>query len=201
MERERPNGQARQGAISLALTHSHMRPHSRALKLESGDVELRAGDNSARIWVDANRPEIRVEIQTQAPVELKATSEVWRTKEKSFDKRVIGKTDLGFWEWDSKPDGLTFDPDAILPAKDNRVSWCHFNKRSLYPLVFEREHLESLLTKYPDPLLHRCFGVTMKGEGLVSSSDLTLKSLNRVALAGVGPLRAHAAGRYSGGLA
>ena len=163
------NGQmVKLGRVRLSLApnpFAQAASFTQALKLENGDVELRAGDNSARIWVDANQPEIRVEIQTEAPVELKATSEVWRTKEKSFDKGVIGKTDLGFWEWGNKPDGLTFDPDTILPAKDNRVSWCHFNKRSLYPLVFEREHLESLLTKYPDPLLHRCFGVTMKGDG------------------------------------
>jgi alpha-L-fucosidase 2 len=42
--------------------------------------------------------------------------------------------------------------------------------------VFEREHLEPLLQKYPDPLLHRCFGVVMKGPGLVNSDNLTLKS-------------------------
>jgi hypothetical protein len=184
------NGQmVKLGRVRLSLApnpFAHAASFTQALKLESGDVELRAGDNSARIWVDANQPEIRVEIQTEAPVELKATSEVWRTKEKSFDKGAIGKTELGFWEWGSKPDGLTFDPDTILPAKDNRVSWCHFNKRSLYPLVFEREHLESLLTKYPDPLLHRCFGVTMKGEGLVSSSDLTMKSSNGSRSQGLG---------------
>ena len=40
-------------------------------------------------------------------------------------------------------------PDTILPAHDNCVSWCHFNTNSIYPLVFEREHLESLLPKYP----------------------------------------------------
>ena len=43
-------------------------------------------------------------------------------------------------------------------------------------MVFEKEHLESFLPKYPDPLLHRCFGVTMKGPGLASSDNQTLKS-------------------------
>ena len=53
----------------------------------------------------------------------------------------------GFFEWGNNPDGLDFDPDTILPAQDNRVSWCHFNSNSIYPLVFEREHLESLAAK------------------------------------------------------
>jgi hypothetical protein len=44
-------------------------------------------------------------------------------------------------------------------------------------MAFEKEHLESLLPKYPDPLIHRCFGLTMKGDNLVSSDNQTLKSL------------------------
>ena len=82
----------------------------------------------------------------------------------------------GFFEWGNDPDGLTFDPDTVLPARDDQVAWCHFNSRSIYPLVFEKEHLESLLPKYPDPLLHRCFGVGMSGAGLVGRDNRTLIS-------------------------
>src|ERR1019366_10610745 len=47
---------------------------------------------------------------------------------------------------------------------------------SIYPIVLEREQLASALQKYPDPLLHRCFGAVLTGPGLVSSDDHTLKS-------------------------
>jgi hypothetical protein len=150
---------------------------TQTLRLENGDVELRAGNNSVRIWVDANHPVVHLQVQTGTPVGLKAESEVWRTKEYHLDKQVIAQTGLGLFEWGNNPDGLTFEPDTILPARDNRVSGCHFNKHSVYPLVFEKEHLESLLSKYPDPILHSCFGISMKGESLVSSDDKTLKSL------------------------
>jgi len=149
---------------------------TQTLRLETGDVELRTGNNFVRVWVDANNPAVHLQAQTEAPVELKATSEVWRTKKYYLDAHAISQTELGFFEWGNDPDGLTFYPDTILPAKNNRVSWCHFNIQSIYPLVFEKEHLKSLLPKYPDPLLHRCFGLTMKGEHLVSSDDQTLKS-------------------------
>ncbi len=149
---------------------------TQTLKQEAGDVELRAGNNSVRLWVDANHPVIHVEAQTEAPVGLKAAAEVWRTTRYHLENRAVGSAQLGFWEWNSKPDGLTFDPDIILPAKNDRVSWCHFNARSLYPLTFEREHLASLLPRYPDPLLHRCFGLAMKGRNLKPSDEQTLKS-------------------------
>jgi hypothetical protein len=147
---------------------------TQTLRLENGDVELRTGNNFVRIWVDANNPVIHLQAQTEAPIELKAKSENWRTKEYHLDRQAIEQS--GFFEWGTNPDGLTFEPDTVLPPKNNRVSWCHFNTRSIYPLVFEKEHLKSLLPKYPDPLLHLCFGLTMKGEHLVSSDDQTLKS-------------------------
>ena len=150
--------------------------YTQTLKLETCDLELRSGKNSARIWVDANNPVVHVQVQTEAPVQVKATSEVWRTKEYTFDSQAINRTGLGMFEWGGYPGSLTFYPDTILPAKDNRVSSCHFNTHSIYPMVFEKEHLASLLPKYPDPLLHRCFGITMKGDNLVSSDNQTLKS-------------------------
>jgi len=150
---------------------------TQTLRLESGDVKLRTGNNFVHIWVDANNPAIHLQVQTEAPVQVKATSEVWRTKEYSFDTRAIDRTGLGFFEWGGYPDSLTFYPDTIFQLKDNRVSSCHFNTHSIYPMVFEIEHLKSLVLKYPDPFIHRCFGLTMKGDNLVSSDNQTLKSL------------------------
>jgi alpha-L-fucosidase 2 len=147
---------------------------TQTLKLETGEVEIRAGKNVARIWVDANQPAVRFEVQTERLTRLEAKSEVWRAKPYHLNARGVSQD--GFFEWGNNPDGLDFGPDTILPATSNCVSWCHFNSNSIYPLVFQREHLESLLPKYPDPLLHRCFGVAMKGPHLVASDDLTLKS-------------------------
>jgi alpha-L-fucosidase 2 len=145
---------------------------TQTLKLETGEVQIQAGKNVARIWADANHPVVHLEIQTEQPVQLGAKSELWRLKSSHLDPKAVSRA--GFFEWGNNPDGLNFGPDTILPARNNCVSWCHFNSNSIYPLVFEREHLEALLDKYPDPLLHRCFGITMKGPGLVSSDNQTL---------------------------
>ena len=147
---------------------------TQSLRLESGEVVLQAGKNRARIWVDANQPVIHLEVQTGEPVQMTATSEIWRAKGYHLDQQAVVRA--GFFELSSDPDGLDFDPDTILTAQDNTLAWCHFNSHSIYPLVFQREHLESLLTKYPDPLLHRCFGLAVRGPGLVSADNQTLKS-------------------------
>ncbi|HEX4644962.1 MAG TPA: DUF5703 domain-containing protein, partial [Verrucomicrobiae bacterium] len=149
-------------------------PVAQTLRLETGEIELRGGKSFARVWVDANHPVIHLEVQAGQPVQLEAKCELWRSTHYHLNQTEVQQA--GFFEWGNNPNGLTFDPDTILPAQNDRVSWCHFNSNSIYPLVFEREHLEALLAKYPDPLLHRCFGVTMKGPGLASSDNQTLKT-------------------------
>ncbi|MDB6066536.1 MAG: hypothetical protein JWR26_2744 [Pedosphaera sp.] len=144
------------------------------LRLETGEVQIQDGKNVARIWVDANHPVVHLEIHARQPVQLEAKAGLWRTNAFHLDQRAVSQA--GFFEWGNNPNGLDFDADTVLPAQTNQVSWCHFNSRSIYPLVFGREHLESLLPKYPDPLLHRCFGVTMRGQGLAGSANQTLKS-------------------------
>jgi alpha-L-fucosidase 2 len=119
---------------------------TQVLKLESGSIELKSGENTLRVWIDANHPVIHTEARLEHPGTFQATLELWR------------KT------------------DKVLSAGADRVTWCHFNSTSMYPSSLKQEHLESLIPKYPDPLLHRCFGATLAGPGLVSSDDHTLKS-------------------------
>ncbi len=147
---------------------------TQTLKLATGEVQIRAGGNVARIWADANHPVVHVEIETDKAVRLEARTELWRTKKYHLNQKAVQQA--GFFEWGNHPDGLDFDPDTILPAQNNQVAWCHYNSRSIYPLVFRQEHLESLLPQFPDPLLHRCFGMGMTGDNLASDGDQTLES-------------------------
>ncbi|HVY75728.1 MAG TPA: DUF5703 domain-containing protein, partial [Puia sp.] len=149
---------------------------SQTLRLDNGSLEIASGNNLVRVWVDANHPVVRVTAKTEKPVLLKAVSEIWRTSQYHLTQKQIGEAPLAHWEWASNPAGLDFYPDTVLPSGSKQVSWCHFNSTSLYSLSFEREHLGSLVSKYPDPLMHRCFGVVMKGKGLVKEGNLALAS-------------------------
>jgi len=173
------NGQLlKLGRVRLKLTPSPFAGSDavqQTLKLENGEVQLQSRLNVAHIWVDANQPVVHVEMEAEKPLEMEAKAEIWRTEPYHLDPKAVNAA--GFFEWGSNPDGLSFDPDTVLHTRGNVVSWYHFNTHSVYPLVFQREHLASLLPKYPDPLLHRCFGVAMKGDGLQSVDNQTLKSV------------------------
>jgi hypothetical protein len=144
------------------------------LHLEDASIEISSGANAVRVWIDANRPAIHVEAELEHPAVMQASLELWRTKTHPYDESSADKG--GLFEMGNHTIPLNFEADTVMPASRSQVAWYHYNSSSIYPIVFKQEHLESLLQKYPDPLLHRCFGAAMVGPGLVSSDDHTLKS-------------------------
>ena len=144
---------------------------TQTLRLEDGSVEVKNGENIVRVWIDANNPVVHVETQLAQAGNFAAKLELWR---KTQSPEAAGRGDYAQVMAGNKP--ARAEPDVLFPAGANRVAWCHFNPDSYYPYAMRQEHLESLLAKYPDPLLHRCFGATMTGPGLVSGDDTTLKS-------------------------
>jgi alpha-L-fucosidase 2 len=147
---------------------------SQTLKLEDGAIEIQSGENVLRVWIDANHPAMHVEGHLAVPATLQANLELWRTNVDSSSSPSPQRG--GLFEFGGHPLPIDFEPDTVLPAGADSLTWCHYNIVSIYPTVFQQEHLESLLSKYPDPYLHRCFGATITGPGLVASDDHTLKS-------------------------
>ncbi len=149
------------------------------LRPKSGDIELRGESSSVmHVWVDANAPAIHIEMRGAQPVRLRAAAELWRTEPRRITSaRGNVEMDNGLRELSGNPEkGVVIEPDTVLPADNNQLAWLHFNLRSIYPSVFDNQHLDSLLGGYPDPLLHRAFGVLMKGPGLASAGNQTLRN-------------------------
>ena len=139
---------------------------SQTLHVENGSMEITSGGNSLRIWVDANHPVMHLEAKLDTPAALEARLELWRTK--TPDNGGVFELTGNF--------NLETAADTVFPAQPGLVTWCHFNPSSIYPIVLQEEHLASIAHKYPDPLLHRCFGAALSGTDLESGDDHTLKS-------------------------
>ena len=119
------------------------------LRLEDATIELRAGANLVKIWVDANHPVVHVEGSFAQPTAMRASAELWRTKDHPYDEPSPDKG--GLFGLGSHPIPLDFEADTVFPAAEGRVWWAHFNKASVYPLMLQQEHLESLAAKYLIP--------------------------------------------------
>ena len=147
------------------------------LDVQAGRILLVSGDGvSVNLWIDANNPVIHIEYSSPRPLTLEASVELWRTRQRTISaSSAEAKSSLR--EIAVPLDAMIqFDPDTVLPAQSNILRWAHVNERSVYPLTLENQHLQSLLAKYPDPLLDRVFGALIKGPNLVSTSDKTLRS-------------------------
>jgi alpha-L-fucosidase 2 len=144
------------------------------LHLDTASVEIRTSAGALQVWVDANHPVLHVAARLKEPCTLRAAVEIWREQPRPYDEPSPQKGGLfGLGQHSIQMD---FGADTVLPAKSAQVAWLHFNATSSFPLVLREQHLESLASKYPDPLLHRAFGAALTGPGLMSASDRVLQS-------------------------
>ncbi len=149
------------------------------LRLGAGEIVITCGVETpivVRLWVDANRPVIELEANGPKPFEMQANLEFWRN-----EKRVLAPKDpevAGRFELRDGSQPVVYDPDTVLPVKANTLVWYHRDETSIYPGVLKNQHLESLITKYPDPLRHRTFGARLSGKDFVAAGDRAIRSAN-----------------------
>ncbi len=160
-------------------------PFRQTLKLRQGENEIVAGEGGSevvvRVWVDANQPVARVEIEGESELEVQVGLEIWRTEVRQIargglvgDRLEDGESFSAFGI--TGPDPVYQHPDTVMPASDNRIVWCHRNTYSVFPITMWLQGLESLMEEIPDPLLNHTSGGCIRCDGLVSVDDVTLRS-------------------------
>jgi hypothetical protein len=149
---------------------------TQTLNVADGEIDISGvnPDSSTvdiRVWVDANNPVAHIEASASKPFTMEARTEIWR-----LAPRQVRDDGSELWGLYGSPVPIIIDPDTVLDTKGDQVAVCHFNSRSIYPQVIQTQHLEAIKDKYPDPLLHRTFGILLKGPGLIGENQLSLHS-------------------------
>jgi hypothetical protein len=157
-------------------TQAHFRQE---LRLLQGEVAIQAGDAHRptwmRVWVDAYRPVVWVEVESAEPVGLSARLELWRTR----DRRIEGRELFSAYGMTDSPRPVIEHADTVIEGHPDRVVWFHRNPTSIHELTLRHQGLESLIGRIPDPLLHRTFGGMMRAKGLVRDGKNALRSTAR----------------------
>jgi alpha-L-fucosidase 2 len=160
-------------------------PFKQTLDLFTGTIDIEAGEgeNLARLslWVDANQPVVRLEVDSKTELEMKVSLEIWRTEKRLIAPANIDDNDMERGESFSAfgvtgPYAVYQYPDEVMPAMDNRITWFHRNEYSTYPWTMELQGMGDMMDTFPDPLLNHTFGGTIEGKGLNSLDDKTLGS-------------------------
>jgi hypothetical protein len=167
------------GRIRLHLEPSPLRagltsrqilwPHDGLIRIEAGPA---SGGGAMTIWVDAHRPEVRIQGRFDAPVSLRASLELWR----SAERPLADREDYPIGGRSSQDRGHVWPDIVVLDARQDEVIWCHRNETSVWRETLEHQDLSEWIPHGRDPLLHRTFGAILLGENLVRQGDRTLVS-------------------------
>ena len=151
-------------------------PFKQILRLRQGTIEIEAGLGikavKIAIWIDANRPVIRIEADSPSPFDIQATLDVWRTEK----RQLTGKELNSAYGLQSAPFPTYVHPDTVLSDRKKQILWYHRNEKSIWANNLEHQGLDGFIEKSTDPLLNRTFGGRIEGKGLVSETPVTLKS-------------------------
>ena len=118
-------GLAKVGQLRVHVdTAAPRTPFLQVLRLASSEIEVRQGEIRLRLWVDANHPEIHVEMVATQAATMRITLEDWRQQapanpsERGTDSEAVSP-------WRTVPDGR-ITADAIENEK-NALEWYHRN--------------------------------------------------------------------------
>jgi len=149
------------------------------LRLRQGEIEIIGGSGDSAIhvhvWVDANHQVAHVEADSQKDFWMQVMLEVWRDRERPFEKdEASGEGE----DWGSHgfKEPKPIYPDTVMSGEKDCIVWYHRNRISPWKSTLELQHLQPAIEIGEDPLLHRTFGGIIKGDGLTTVDDRTLKT-------------------------
>jgi len=148
------------------------------LRIVQGEILIQGGNPKkptvVRVWMDAYRPVVWVEIDGPEPVHVEAQLEVWR----DVDRRLKGRELFSAYGMSDAPVPVIEHADTILDVPKDAIVWFHRNPTSIFEMSLRHQGLESLVGRVQDPLLHRTFGGMMRARGLVREGRTTLRSVS-----------------------
>ncbi len=98
----------------------------------------------------------------------------WRTAPQVIKEPVLERAvTRGFMTEHLRP------ADVVLPGTtvgdEGSIAWCHENgENTIYTRTMTAQHLESLISKYPDPMRNRVFGAAVYAKGMMAKDGNTL---------------------------
>ncbi len=149
------------GALQIKGLATETTPFRQVLDVEQGTLLAKIGPKGQqsliRVWVDANRPVIVVEILSEIATQPKLSMDLWR----KTPGEVIPTAEVSDLFWDNKQ-GITVYPDTIMTdpllQKKNSIAWYHHNtKTKYYDEIAKTQGLDKLAGSQ-DPFANRIFG-------------------------------------------
>ena len=147
------------------------------LKLRQGRLEADVGDIHLEIFVESERPVLRISAHAVHPCVARVTYEGWRRQYRLLN----GTPELNNSGWTMQGGPSTIpvaeSADVVLPRDrtPSALVWYHHNRESVVPVTLRHQSCDQLPGTF-DPLLHRIFGAWIEGPGFHREGTETLIS-------------------------
>ncbi len=147
------------------------------LDLANGCIRMQSETDKQKanicLWVDANRPVVRIGIESDIPIQAGATVEIWRTTER-IREGAEAHCAAGLRSQEARE---RVYPDSVLDEDfGGAVLWCHRNRTSCWRDTLEHQDMAEWIAQGHDPLRNRTFGAALRGDGMVRDGACTLRT-------------------------
>jgi hypothetical protein len=151
------------------------------LKLRQGRLEIDLGALHLEVWVEPDRPVVRIAARAAQPFTAHVKYEGWRR-----ERRVLnGTAELENSGWTVRGAPPSFpvveSADVVIAAErePSALAWYHHNSGSVVPSSLRHQACEGLPGAF-DPILHRTFGAWIEGPALRREGAEVLASVSPV---------------------
>lgn len=139
------------------------------LDLNSGTIVIQ---DTIRVWVDANQPVIRIELDYKSPATVQVQHETWRKERRQLTGGELGSA----YGQRGSPEPVWEAADTVLDQQEDRIVFFHRNKQSIWEGNLRLQALGEMAAPERDPLLKRTFGAIVHAPGLKNHSGDRLVS-------------------------
>lgn len=160
------------GRVRLTITPALLAGErfEQKLSLADASISLTNGHTTVRLWCDAHRPRLIIEVKSTEPVVVKASLDPWREQ----PRELLGREIHAASGLEGGPVPLITQPDQLVSDLPDAVVWYQRNTSSIWPATLDLQGLAALKDRQHDPLLHRTFGAHLSGPEFQSTNPRTL---------------------------
>ncbi len=170
------------GQLDLSIGNRLFEFIEQKLDIPNGfiSIKYKADDSivDVIIWVDAHNPCIRVRIESNKAITIKAESKIWRTEDERIKGGFTNRTPVygDFFGQDNDNEPIIVYKDKVCGNYEDALLWYHHNPESHFMPSLKFQEIDDLAHMAEDPLKDRNFGACMTAEGFLKTSDLIMES-------------------------
>jgi hypothetical protein len=153
------------GRIKVSLSPNPFKDNEgfrQELDLENGYVSIKQNNTKIKLWVDVFNPVIHLDLESKIPVQMKASYETWRYKNRESKGKA---NNANSYKWAPQGEIITYK-DSVSFEK-NGVQFYHSNRQqTVFDVAVKQQKMESVKDQMMNPLANLTFGGLMTGENM-----------------------------------